>query len=103
MAPSRTHSRGTGNDAQRATRRGPGTTLALQARQPKPPAIQLFDVLPIKGVLRPGESVVTTFSFFAYPGVKASVTAMCLVEGGPTYQVRRTTPRLHAAARPPLW
>jgi hypothetical protein len=25
------------------------------ARAPKPPTVQLFDVLPIKGVLRPGE------------------------------------------------
>lgn len=53
----------------------------------KPPAVQLFDILPIKGSLRPGESEVVNFSFFAYPGVKASAVAMCQVEGGPTYHV----------------
>ncbi len=60
------------------------------ARQARPPAIQLFDVLPTRGVLRPGESVAASCSFFAYPGVKASVTAMCIVEGGPVYQVGGT-------------
>jgi hydrocephalus-inducing protein len=58
-----------------------------QARQPKPPAVQLFDILPVNGVLRPGETETITCAFFAFPGVKASATAMCLVEGGPTYQV----------------
>lgn len=63
-------------------------SLSLKtARQPKPPAVQLFDILPIRGALRPGESEVVTFSFFAFPGVKASATAMCQVEGGPLYQV----------------
>jgi hydrocephalus-inducing protein len=58
-----------------------------QARQPKPPAVQLFDILPVNGVLRPGQTETITCAFFAFPGVKASATAMCLVEGGPTYQV----------------
>lgn len=57
----------------------------------KPPAVQLFDILPIKGSLRPGESEVVNFSFFAYPGVKASAVAMCQVEGGPIYHVSCTT------------
>lgn len=53
----------------------------------KPPAAQLFDILPIKGVLRPGETETVNFSFFAYPGVKAAASALCLVEGGPNYTV----------------
>ena len=57
------------------------------ARTPKPPTVQLFDVLPIKGVLRPGESELVTFAYFAFPGVKASAMAQCMVEGGPIYQV----------------
>ncbi|GFH15841.1 rhodanese domain-containing protein [Haematococcus lacustris] len=57
------------------------------ARQPRPPAVNLFDIMPINGVLKAGASETITFAFFAYPGVKASATAMCLVEGGPTYQV----------------
>ncbi|KAF5830389.1 hypothetical protein DUNSADRAFT_14652 [Dunaliella salina] len=59
-------------------------------RMPKPPTVQLFDVLPIKGLLRPGETELVTFAYFAYPGVRASATALCHVEGGPTYQVAMT-------------
>ena len=54
---------------------------------PKPPPEQLFDILPIKGLLRPGETETVNFSFFAFPGVKASASALCLVEGGPNYTV----------------
>lgn len=72
-------------------------SVSTKSRAPKPPAVQLFDVLPIKGVLRPGESELITFSFFAFPGVKATATAQCLVEGGPLYQVRAPCP--HARAR----
>ena len=53
----------------------------------KPPAAQLFDILPIKGLLRPGEVETVNFSFFAFPGVKAAASALCLVEGGPSYTV----------------
>jgi hydrocephalus-inducing protein len=53
----------------------------------KPPAAQLFDILPIKGLLRPGETETVNFSFFAFPGVKAAASAICLVEGGPSYTV----------------
>lgn len=59
-----------------------------QGGRPKPPPTQLFDVMPIRGVLRPGEAEVMTFSFFAYPGVKGSCTAICQVEGGPVYTVQ---------------
>jgi hydrocephalus-inducing protein len=58
-----------------------------QPRAPRPRATQLFDVLPTRGVLRPGESAAAVASFFAYPGVKASATALCQVTGGPTYHV----------------
>ncbi|PNH08880.1 Hydrocephalus-inducing protein [Tetrabaena socialis] len=62
-------------------------SLSLRQGRPKPPPTQLFDVMPIRGVLRPGEAEVMTFSFFAYPGVKASCAAVCQVEGGPAYTV----------------
>ncbi len=65
-------------------------SMSLKAKSaPKPPPVQLFDILPIKGVLRPGQSEVIMFSFFAYQGMKASAVAMCLVEGGPTYNVSK--------------
>jgi hypothetical protein len=48
----------------------------------------LFDILPIHGRLAPGESEAAQVSFYAWPGVKASVQAVCRVAGGPEYQVR---------------
>ncbi|EFJ42226.1 hypothetical protein VOLCADRAFT_67248 [Volvox carteri f. nagariensis] len=62
-------------------------SMSLRQGRPKPPPTQLFDVMPIRGVLRPGEAETMTFSFFAYPGVKASCSAVCQVEGGPAYTV----------------
>jgi hypothetical protein len=58
--------------------------------QAKPNPEQLFDILPIKGGLRPGESETLNFSFFAFPGVRAKSTATCVIEGGPTYSVSYT-------------
>ena len=73
-------------------------SLSMNAKgAPKPLPVQLFDILPIKGALRPGQSEVVMFSFFAFPGMKSSAAAMCLVEGGPTYNVRT---RYHAAGPP---
>eukprot|EP00798_Chlamydomonas_sp_ICE-L_P006741 gene6741-3411_t len=57
---------------------------------PKPTAVQLFDILPITGALAPGQSELITYSFFAYPGTKASALSLCSVEGGPTYKVSMT-------------
>ncbi|KXZ49496.1 hypothetical protein GPECTOR_21g722 [Gonium pectorale] len=62
-------------------------SMSLRQGRPKPPPTQLFDVMPIRGVLRPGEAETMTFSFFAYPGVRASCAAVCQVEGGPSYTV----------------
>ncbi|GIL73964.1 hypothetical protein Vretifemale_3957, partial [Volvox reticuliferus] len=62
-------------------------SMSMRQGRPKPPPTQLFDVMPIRGVLRPGEAETMTFSFFAYPGVRASCAAVCQVEGGPAYAV----------------
>ncbi len=64
-----------------------GGVAASSSRAPAPSAELLFDVLPIKGALRPGESEVVVFSFFAFPGVQCQATATCAVEGGPSYMV----------------
>lgn len=53
----------------------------------KPPTSQLFDILPIEGVLGAGQTEQVDFSFFAYPGVKATATAVCAVTNGPVYEV----------------
>ncbi|NXT69414.1 HYDIN protein, partial [Chaetops frenatus] len=48
---------------------------------------EVFDVLPLWGELPPGESQLVTFTFFGHANIVARVTALCHVEGGPTYQV----------------
>lgn len=50
-------------------------------------ASQTFDILPIKGLLKPGDVENMEFSYFAYPSLKASGLAVCHVEGGPDYEV----------------
>ncbi|XP_059674222.1 hydrocephalus-inducing protein homolog [Gavia stellata] len=48
---------------------------------------EVFDILPLYGVLQPGESQRVTFTFFGHANIVASVTALCKVEGGPTYEI----------------
>ncbi|NXO67611.1 HYDIN protein, partial [Phainopepla nitens] len=48
---------------------------------------EVFDVLPLWGVLQPAESQLVTFTFFGHANIVARVTALCQVEGGPTYKV----------------
>ncbi|XP_059684686.1 hydrocephalus-inducing protein homolog [Gavia stellata] len=48
---------------------------------------EVFDILPLYGVLQPGESQRVTFTFFGHTNIVASVTALCKVEGGPTYEI----------------
>lgn len=52
------------------------------------PVNQLFDLLPIEGLLQPGQQEVVSFTYFAYPGQKASAQVILLVEGGPQYAVQ---------------
>lgn len=44
-----------------------------------------FDILPTRGVLKAGQTCTIEFAYYARPGQKASTTAVCEVEGGPTY------------------
>ncbi|KAM6352746.1 hydrocephalus-inducing protein homolog isoform 6-T13 [Alca torda] len=48
---------------------------------------EVFDILPLYGVLQPGESQQVTFTFFGHANIVARVMALCRVEGGPTYEV----------------
>ncbi|NXK86342.1 HYDIN protein, partial [Formicarius rufipectus] len=48
---------------------------------------EVFDVLPLFGVLQPGESQQVHFTFFGHANIIARVVALCHVEGGPTYEV----------------
>ena len=48
---------------------------------------QVFDVLPIRGYLEPGEEETVEISYFARAHSKSAVVAVCEVEGGPAYDV----------------
>ena len=46
----------------------------------------IFDVLPLYGQIQPGQNIITKFSFFGHPFVKANCRAVCDVDGGPQYE-----------------
>ena len=50
------------------------------------PVGQIFDILPIRSVLQPGENESIEFSMYGLPNGKFNGTAMCAVEGGPEYK-----------------
>lgn len=68
-----------------------GSGVQAASKAAKPPPSQLFDILPIEGTLEAGQTEQVDFSFYAYPGVKASATAVCAVANGPSYEVIRST------------
>ncbi|XP_058278129.1 hydrocephalus-inducing protein homolog [Hirundo rustica] len=49
-----------------------------------------FSILPLSGVLQPGERQQVSFTFFGHLNTIAGVRALCHVEGGPTYKVELT-------------
>ena len=48
---------------------------------------QIFDILPLFGVLQPGETQDVEMSFFGHTEVSTEVRAVCKVEGGPVYEL----------------
>ncbi|XP_066413809.1 hydrocephalus-inducing protein-like [Molothrus aeneus] len=50
-------------------------------------AEEVFSILPLSGVLQPGESQQVSFTFCSHFNTISNVTALCHVEGGPTYEV----------------
>lgn len=68
---------------------GVGMSRLSTTKAPRPAPGQLFDILPIHGTLEPGQKEQVEFSFFAFPGVKATAQAVCSVVDGPVYQVCR--------------
>ena len=48
----------------------------------------MFDILPLHGVLQPGETQQVQFTFYGHAGIATEVVAGCKVEGGPVYQLR---------------
>jgi hypothetical protein len=45
----------------------------------KIPLNEIFDLLPIRATLDPGEHEIVEASFYAYPGYKVKATAICRV------------------------
>ncbi|XP_072403680.1 hydrocephalus-inducing protein homolog [Chiloscyllium punctatum] len=48
---------------------------------------QVFDILPLFGLLHPNESQQVTFTFYGHANIMSEVEAICEVEGGPAYQI----------------
>ncbi|XP_048371298.1 hydrocephalus-inducing protein homolog [Sphaerodactylus townsendi] len=48
---------------------------------------EVFDILPLYGILQPGEAQQMTFTFYGHADIVACVKAVCEVEGGPTYEI----------------
>ncbi|XP_074055255.1 hydrocephalus-inducing protein homolog isoform X3 [Macrotis lagotis] len=48
---------------------------------------EVFDILPLYGVLPPFTSHQVSFSFYGHCDIIARVKALCEVEGGPTYEI----------------
>jgi len=44
--------------------------------------------MPISGTLQPGESEQVTLTFYGHSNIGSEVTAVCKVEGGPSYEIR---------------
>lgn len=55
--------------------------------QPIPTLFQIFDILPLYGSLKPGDTEQITLTFFGHADVSSAVQAICEVEGGPAYQL----------------
>ncbi|XP_035381538.1 hydrocephalus-inducing protein homolog [Electrophorus electricus] len=62
------------------------STASLTSRE-VPGVEEVFDILPIYGVLQPGERQLVTFSFFGHTHISGQVLALCEVEDGPTYEI----------------
>ncbi|XP_026517429.1 hydrocephalus-inducing protein-like, partial [Terrapene carolina triunguis] len=48
---------------------------------------EVFDILPLYGMLQPSESQQVSFTFYGHADITARAKALCKVEGGPTYEI----------------
>ncbi|XP_062997557.1 hydrocephalus-inducing protein homolog [Elgaria multicarinata webbii] len=48
---------------------------------------EVFDIMPLYGVLQPNETHPMSFTFYGHADIVACVKALCEVEGGPTYEI----------------
>ncbi|XP_059337753.1 hydrocephalus-inducing protein homolog [Ammospiza nelsoni] len=67
-----------------------GVSCSVDTPQTSLEAQEAFSILPVSGVLQPGESQQVSFTFCGHLNTISDVTALCHVEGGPTYEVMLT-------------
>lgn len=51
---------------------------------------QVFDILPLYGILQPGDTEQVTMTFYGHADIWGKAKAICEVEGGPTYDLTLT-------------
>jgi hydrocephalus-inducing protein len=51
------------------------------------PINEVFDILPVSGILKEGETETVEFTYYSGHGMKYNGIAVCSVDGGPDYQV----------------
>jgi hydrocephalus-inducing protein len=51
------------------------------------PINEVFDILPVSGILQPGQTENVEFTFYSGNGINYSGMAVCSVDGGPDYDV----------------
>ncbi|KAF0682818.1 Aste57867_25117 [Aphanomyces stellatus] len=60
---------------------------AATVKRPYIPINQVFDILPIRGLLQPGETESVEFIFYGHANRKFKSVVACEVEGGPEYEL----------------
>ena len=79
-------------DASEKTAKRPSssstTTGTLSRLDPPHPINAVFDILPIRSFLKPGESEDVEFVFYGHANHKYKATAVREVQGGPEYEVK---------------
>jgi hydrocephalus-inducing protein len=63
------------------------------------PINEVFDILPVSGILQPGQTENVEFTFYAGNGINYSGMAVCSVDGGPDYDVPIQGDSHHVAYR----
>ena len=53
----------------------------------KLPINEVFDILPVSGMLMPGQTENVEFTFYSGSGINYTGTAVCSCDGGPDYEV----------------
>ena len=74
--------------SQRSVSRAPSERSYSSKRlaaQPIVRSAELFDVLPLRGVLRPGESQAVQFTYAGQLNRRARCGVVCVIDGGPEY------------------